>query len=153
MTARALWLTLSVSAVMAVATPVLAQGYSRPPAPRLDEEFMVRTRPLEAGGRGAAGVNCQMLQVDAGEAFYVASTSPDWAVTIEAINGAMCNFDDDRDLPEGWRLMATSPEPGGAAVLTVTVPGYYSVRVSAPDLPRGETLYIMTTPRQAETAE
>ena len=153
MSACTLPAALGALALTAVATPALAQGYSGPSTPRLDEEFMVGTRPLEAGGRGAAGSNCQMLQVDAGEAFYVTTVKADHVMTIEAINGAMCDFDDDRDLPEGWRLSATSPEPGGTAMLTVTAPGYYSVRVSAPNLPLGETVYIMTAARQSEAAE
>lgn len=152
--ARSVLMFLGAATVLVLASPALAQGGpAAPPAPRLDEQFSTRTTPLEARMHGMPGVTCQMLQVDAGEAFYVTSVSPGHVVTLEAINGAMCNFADDRDLPEGWRLTATAPEPGRTAMLTVTVPGYYSVRAHAPDLPPGTPLYIMTVARKDQPAE
>ncbi len=132
----------------ALASPALAQGGgSAVEPPRLDQQFSVKTSPLAARMHGVVGFTCQMLQVDPGEAFYVTSLHADRVVTLEAINGAWCNFADDRDLPEGWRLSATSPEPGRTAMLTVTEPGYYSVRVHADDLPPDASLFIMTVLR------
>jgi hypothetical protein len=114
----------------AFAGSALAQGaVDQPPVPRLDEKSMAYGYVFNEGGLGILGDTCFLLRVQPNETFSVAASVPNQQPTLEFVNGARCIFAQaTAHLP---RLTATASKKGGLALIEISQPGFYSVRITA----------------------
>jgi len=136
-----------VLAIAAMSGPALGQVQEGPAVLPLHQqtELSSTLRTMNLAGRGVMGNNCQILEVRSGQRFTLAAAKPSATVTIEAVrDGIGCEFSDEQGAPPRARASATSPAAGQPARLVLDQPGRYSVRLSAPDLPEGEVIGLMT---------